>query len=128
MDKLTHPDLLIPDPKRSITGGCFVKEAFRYNPDTWDGRLMYSLSKAQGFSLDKPWNMLTDRARNAILYGIEPKKVAMATPPGAKGEHDKWEGKEVAFTRHRPPHRAAGTAATASAARPTRGWRRGSTR
>ena len=98
VDKLTHPDLLIPDPKRSIAGGCFVKEAFRYNPDTWDGRLMYSLSKAQGFSLDKPWNMLTDRARNAILYGIEPKKVAMTRPPGAKGDHDKWEGKEVPYT------------------------------
>ena len=98
VDKLTHPDLLIPDPKRSIAGGCFVKEAFRYNPDTWDGRLMYSLSKAQGFSLDKPWNMLTDRARNAILYGIEPKKVAMTMPPGAKGDRDKWEGKEVPYT------------------------------
>ena len=98
VDKLTHPDLLIPDPKRSIAGGCFVKEAFRYNPDTWDGRLMFSLSKAQGFSLDKPWHMLTDRARNAILYGIEPKRVAMTTPPGAKGDHDKWEGKEVLYT------------------------------
>jgi excinuclease ABC subunit A len=98
VDKLTHPDLLIPDPKRSIAGGCFVKEAFRYNPDTWDGRLMYSLSKAQGFSLDKPWNMLSDRARNAILYGIEPKKVAMTMPPGAKGDRDKWEGKEVPCT------------------------------
>ena len=98
VDKLTHPDLLIPDPKRSITGGCFVKEAFRYNPDTWDGRMMYSLSKAQSFSLDKPWNMLTDRARNAILYGIEPRKVTMITPPGARGAKDKWDGKEVAFT------------------------------
>src|SRR5579884_3640728 len=35
VDKLTHPDLLIPDPQRSIRGGCFVREAFRYNPDTW---------------------------------------------------------------------------------------------
>ena len=35
---------------RSI-GGCFVREAFKYNPDTWDGRIMYSLSKALGFSL-----------------------------------------------------------------------------
>jgi excinuclease ABC subunit A len=25
VDKLTHPELLIPDPKRSIRGGCFVK-------------------------------------------------------------------------------------------------------
>ena len=43
VDKLTHPELLVPDPKRSILGGCFVREAFKYNPDTWDGRVMYSL-------------------------------------------------------------------------------------
>ena len=46
VDKLTHPELLVPDPKRSILGGCFVREAFKYNPDTWDGRMMFSLSKA----------------------------------------------------------------------------------
>ena len=44
VDKLTHPDLLVPDPQRSILGGCFVREAFKYNPDTWDGRMMFSLS------------------------------------------------------------------------------------
>ena len=44
VDKLTHPELLVPDPKRSILGGCFVREAFKYNPDTWDGRMMFSLS------------------------------------------------------------------------------------
>src|ERR1700730_4115793 len=44
--KLTHPELLVPDPSRSIRGGCFVSEAFKYNPDTWDGRVMYSLARA----------------------------------------------------------------------------------
>jgi excinuclease ABC subunit A len=34
VDKLTHPELLIPDPRRSIVTGCFVREAFRYNPRT----------------------------------------------------------------------------------------------
>src|SRR6266851_9335159 len=63
VDKLTHPDLLVPDPKRSIAGGCFVPQAFKYNPDTWDGRMMYSLSKAIGFSLDVPWNKLPEKAR-----------------------------------------------------------------
>mgnify|MGYP003297923591 CR=1 FL=1 len=44
VDKLTHPELLVPDPKRSIRGGCFVKEAYKYNPDTWDGAMTYSLA------------------------------------------------------------------------------------
>jgi excinuclease ABC subunit A len=97
VDKLTHPELLIPDPKRSILGGCFVKEAFKYNPDTWDGRMMFSLSEALRFPLDSPWNQLSDKARNAILYGIDPKKIVMRSPPDAKIARDRWEGKEVGF-------------------------------
>src|SRR6185295_16617141 len=71
VDKLTHPELLVPDPKRSIIDGCFVKEAFRYNPETWDGQMMYSLGRALGFSLETPWEKLKESARNSILYGIE---------------------------------------------------------
>src|SRR5438105_4500195 len=55
VQKLTHPELLVPDPRRSIAGGCFVREAFKYNPDTWDGRVMYSLSNALRFSLESRW-------------------------------------------------------------------------
>ena len=97
VDKLTHPELLIPDPKRSILGGCFVREAFKYNPDTWDGRVMYSLAKALGFSLDTPWEELPETARNAILYGIDPKKIVLTSPPEAKVKRDDREGKEVGF-------------------------------
>ncbi len=96
VDKLTHPELLIPDPKRSVIGGCFVREAFKYNPDTWDGRIMYSLAKALRFSLEEPWESLPEAARNAILYGVE-KKIPTVTPPEAKVKRDDWEGKEVGF-------------------------------
>ena len=97
VDKLTHPELLIPDPKRSVLGGCFVREAFKYNPDTWDGRVMYSLSRALDFPLDSPWKLLPEIARNAILYGIDPKKIVLTSPPDAKVKRDKWEGKEIGF-------------------------------
>jgi excinuclease ABC subunit A len=97
VDKLTHPDLLIPDPKRSIIGGCFVRDAFKYNPDTWDGRVMYSLAKALGFSLDVPWRDLPEKVRAAILYGIDPKKVTLISPPEAKVKRDDQEGKEFGF-------------------------------
>src|SRR5687768_10147402 len=97
VDKLTHPELLIPDPKRSIAGGCFVREAFKYNPDTWDGRVMFSLAKALGFSLDTRWRDLPEKARQAILYGIDPKKIVLTSPPEAKVKRDNWEGKEVGF-------------------------------
>jgi excinuclease ABC subunit A len=96
VDKLTHPDLLIPDPERSIIGGCFVREAFKYNPDTWDGRMMYSLSVAAAFPLNAPWKALPEQARHAILYGVEG-KVPMLMPPDAKIRRDEHEGREVAF-------------------------------
>ncbi len=95
--KLTHPELLVPDPGRSILGGCFVREAFRYDPDNWDGRLMYSLSRAYKFSLDTPWKDLPAKIQSVILEGIEPRKVRIATPPGAKVKRGDWEGKEVGF-------------------------------
>jgi excinuclease ABC subunit A len=95
--KLTHPELLVPDPKRSIRGGCFLREAFNYNPDTWDGRLMYSLSKEIGFSLDTPWEQLSEAARNAILFGLEHKKLTIIQSPEAKVNREKWEGNAVGF-------------------------------
>jgi excinuclease ABC subunit A len=97
VDKLTHPELLVPDPERSIRSGCFVREAYRYNPDTWDGRMMFSLSRALGFSLDTPWVALADPARHAILYGIEPNKVPLVTPPEATQRRPEWEGQTVGF-------------------------------
>ncbi len=97
VDKLTHPELLVPDPRRSIRGGCFVREAFKYDPDTWDGRLMFSLAQTLGFSLDVAWNDLPDPVRRSILYGIEPRKVLLTSPPEAKVRRDDREGKEVGF-------------------------------
>jgi len=95
--KLTHPELLVPDPKRSIAAGCFVKEAFKYNPDTWDGRVMYSLSKALRFSLETPWEKLAEAARHAILEGLDGKKLVMLMPPEAKVKREDAIGKEVGF-------------------------------
>src|SRR5439155_22624679 len=43
-------------------------------PISWDGRMMYSLSKALGFSLDAPWQDLPKGKQQAILYGIDPKR------------------------------------------------------
>jgi excinuclease ABC subunit A len=97
VDKLTHPELLVPDPSRSILGGCFVREAFKYNPDTWDGRMMFSLADALEFPLDSPWNQLPQAVRDAILYGIEPRKIPVLSPPDAKVRPPDQEGRQVGF-------------------------------
>jgi excinuclease ABC subunit A len=95
--KLTHPELLVPDPRRSIRGGCFVREAFKYNPDTWDGRVMYSLALALGFSLDTPWEKLPNAVRQTILNGLDQRKLALTSPPETKEKRADWEGREVGF-------------------------------
>jgi excinuclease ABC subunit A len=97
VDKLTHPELLVPDPQRSILGGCFVREAFKYNPDTWDGRIMYSLSQALDFPLECAWMNLPESARHAILYGIDERRIPITSPPDAKIRRDDQEGREVGF-------------------------------
>jgi excinuclease ABC subunit A len=94
--KLTHPELLVPDPSRSIRGGCFVREALRYNADTWDGTMIYSLCKALGASLDTPWQDLPQKARDSILFGIED-KIVLTTPPDAKVKREKQEGQSIGF-------------------------------
>ncbi len=96
VDKLTHPDLLLPDPRRSIRAGCFVKEAFRYNPDTWDGRIMYTLSQQLDFSLDTPWEALPETARKAVLYGVDRRFRTMA-PPESTNQRADWDRHEVGF-------------------------------
>jgi excinuclease ABC subunit A len=97
VDKLTHPELLVPDPDRSIRGGCFVREAFRYNPDTWDGRIMFSLARAREFSLDAAWKDLPAAARDAVLFGIGADRIPIATPPESKVRRDDHEGRDVGF-------------------------------
>jgi excinuclease ABC subunit A len=95
--KITHPELLVPDPERSLRGGCFVREAYKYKPDTWDGRIMYSLAKVLRFSLDTPWAKLPESVRHTILYGLDGKKLATSMPPDAKIKRDEFEGHEVGF-------------------------------
>ena len=83
------------------------KEAFKYNPDTWDGRMMYSLVEGAAASRSTRRGKSCRRRRaSAILYGIEPKKIEMTTPPEAKVKRDDQEGQGGRLRRHRPPHRA----------------------
>jgi len=58
---------------------------------------MYSLSKALKFSLETPWESLPENARNAILYGLEGRKLKTSLPPDAKIKRDEFVGQEVGF-------------------------------
>lgn len=91
-----HPALLVPDPSRSIEGGALVPEAFRYNKETWDGVMMYSLSKRFGFDLNTPWRELSADAIDLVFYGSRGEKILLLLPEGAKSEN-KNIGREFRF-------------------------------
>ncbi len=89
MDKKTHPDLLVPDTRRSIRGGCFIREAFTYRPDNWWGHVIYTLSQRLKFDLDEPWENLPQKVRNTILFGLD-KPFKLMMPPDAKEKKERW--------------------------------------
>lgn len=90
-----HPDLLVPDRRRSIAGGAFVPEAFRWNPETWDGRMMWSLACHYGFSLDAPFAELDPAAVDVILHGTRGARFPLRVPPGAP--EDRHAGQDFRF-------------------------------
>jgi excinuclease ABC subunit A len=68
--KEVDPELIIPDPERSLREGAI---------QPWSGgttldyflRLLEALGRDEGFNLDTPWRALSNRAQKAILYGSE---------------------------------------------------------
>ena len=91
-----HPDLLVPDKTRSIKGGAFIQEAFRYDKNAWATRLLYSVALQYGFSLDTPFHELTPNAIDTIFYGTKGERFPLVLPEGAtKG--DEHAGKLFRF-------------------------------
>jgi len=63
------PDLVVPDPTKSINEGAI---AVWGEPRTLNVKhLLEGLARHFGFSLDTPWQELTDRQRQAILFGTD---------------------------------------------------------
>ena len=91
-----HPTLLTPDPRRSIRGGAFVPGVFTYDPDRWDGRIMYSLSVKYDFDLDTPYQDLSDEVIDLLLYGTKSEKLKISIPEDAK-LGNQYEGHEIRF-------------------------------
>ncbi len=93
---VVHRDLLVPDKSLSIRGGCFVKDAFNYRPDTWSGRVMYSLSRYMDFSLDTPFSELSSHVQDVLFDGT-PDKFPMLSPPDDQEQDHKHLGKPWGF-------------------------------
>ena len=81
-----HPGLLVPDNTRSVGGGAFIPEAFKYDKNQWAGQMMYSLCKHFGFSLETPFQDLPPQVVDILLYGSKGERFPIVLPPGAKSE------------------------------------------
>ena len=48
----------MPDKSRSIKGGAFVHDAFRYDKNGWHTQMLHSVALHFGFDLDMPFKEL----------------------------------------------------------------------
>ena len=110
-----HPTLLVPDPKRTLNEGAFVNAAMTNSPDSWGGRMLYSLSKHYGFSLDVPFKDLAEKYVQILLHGTRGEQFEVKLPPKAKmgqqhvGKKIKFQGVVNQLEHHYRQYRKQGT-------------------
>lgn len=67
-------DLIIPDKRKSLREGAIKAMGLNMN-DSYASAKLAGLAEQYGFSLDTPFEKLSDSAKNVILYGTGEKKV-----------------------------------------------------
>nr|BFE62404.1 excinuclease ABC subunit UvrA [Dactylosporangium thailandense] len=68
--KEVDPELIIPDPERTLREGAIAPWATGHTLDYFL-RLLEALGDEEGFTLDTPWRALSSRGQKAILHGSE---------------------------------------------------------
>jgi excinuclease ABC subunit A len=64
------PELIVPDPARSLEEGAIAPWAGGHVSDYFD-RLIEALAETIGFRMDTPWEKLPAKAKNALLRGYD---------------------------------------------------------
>jgi excinuclease ABC subunit A len=109
-----HPKLLVPDPRRSLNEGAFVSAALGNSPDSWGGRMLYSLAAHYGFSLDVPFEKLAKEHVEVLFYGSKGEQFEVKVPPKAKvgqqhaGKKIKFDGVVTQLEHHYRRYRKQG--------------------
>lgn len=81
-------DKILPDPGMSINQGAVAP--WPTGSKSWRMRMVETLAKEMGFSLDDPWKDLPKEAHQAILQGTEGKEMTFRFE-GKKSSYE-WEG------------------------------------
>ncbi len=91
------PQLLVPNPALTLhEGGVPYWGELRKKSDSWTYRCLQAIAGHYGFSLDTPWDQLSDRARDVLLNGSGKERIRFAWQDentGSRGEFLRaWEG------------------------------------
>jgi excinuclease ABC subunit A len=65
------PELVVPDDELSLAGGAVAPWDSGTTSVEYFQRLLASVADALGFSMDTPWRALPQRARDAVLHGLD---------------------------------------------------------
>ncbi len=69
------PDRVIPNPDLSIEDGCIDASGWNLEDGSWNRAIIDAVSEKFNVPLDKPWDKLTKKQREVMLYGTGKKKV-----------------------------------------------------
>ncbi len=80
------PDLMIPDRSKSLNEGCIVVMGWQSSnkEGSFSNALLKALAKAYKFSLDTPFEKLSEKVQNIIIYGAD--KTVTVEYSGQRGE------------------------------------------
>jgi excinuclease ABC subunit A len=82
------PDLVVPDPTRSINDGAVAIWGDSVAKDSgWTSNIVRSLAKSFKIDLDKPWGKLPEKQRDVLLRGTGDRRVTVAW----QGRHSSGE-------------------------------------
>ena len=84
-----EPRLIVPDPSKSINEGAI--EPLGTITNRWRRHFFEGIADHVGFSLDTPWDQLTEEARRVVLFGLGYKRITFTFRNGKGGE---WSHKD----------------------------------
>jgi excinuclease ABC subunit A len=65
------PELIVPDDEKSLGDGAVAPWAAGASSSEYFQRLLEALAEDMSFSMDTPWRKLPERARKAVLHGLD---------------------------------------------------------
>jgi excinuclease ABC subunit A len=85
------PELVIPDPKLTIRDGAIAPWASAMaRGEGWTFRIAEALAEACDVDLDVPFAKLPKKKREAVLYGVEGKRLAVKFGSEESASHGTW--------------------------------------